>query len=74
MPAGPLYISMKRFRERLALESQIKDQNAIIRRALADLVRIGYLDFTEYKKGREIMFVINSRSPKLQAIERAAKK
>jgi len=74
MPAGPLYISMKRFRERLALESQIKDQNAIIRRALADLVRIGYLDFTEYKKGREIMFVINSRSPKLQAIGRATKK
>lgn len=74
MPAGPLYISMKRFRERLALESQIKDQNAIIRRALADLVRIGYLDFTEYKKGREIMFVINSRSPKLQAIGRVAQK
>ncbi|WP_241773620.1 RepB family plasmid replication initiator protein [Pantoea agglomerans] len=73
MPAGPLYISMKRFRERLALESQIKDQNAIIRRALRDLVRIGYLDFTEYKKGREIMFVINSRSPKLQAIGRAVK-
>jgi len=65
MPAGSLYISMKRFRERLALESQIKDQNAIIRRALADLVRIGYLDYTEYKKGREIMFVINGRSPKL---------
>ncbi|WP_397325019.1 RepB family plasmid replication initiator protein [Pantoea agglomerans] len=73
MPAGPLYISMKRFRERLALESQIKDQNAIIRRALRDLVRIGYLDFTEYKKGREIMFVINSRSPKLHAIGRAVK-
>ncbi|PWV83860.1 RepB family plasmid replication initiator protein [Pantoea ananatis] len=68
MPGGTLYISMRRFRERLALESQIKDQNAIIRRALADLVRIGYLDFNEYKKGREIIFVINSRSPKLQRL------
>lgn len=68
MPNGTLYISMKRFRERLALESQIKDQNAIIRRALADLVKIGYLDYNEYKKGREIMFVINSRSSKLQGL------
>lgn len=69
MPAGTLYISMKRFRERLALESQVKDQNAIIRRALTDLNKIGYLDYSESKKGREIMFIIHGRSPKLKGIE-----
>ncbi len=65
MPAGTLYVSMKRLRERLAMESQIKDQNAIIRRAMGDLRRIGYLDYNETKKGREIMFIIHNRSPKL---------
>ena len=55
MPAGTLYISMRRFRQRLVPESQIKDQNVIIRRALADLVRIAYLDYNEYKKGHEII-------------------
>ncbi|MDR6352598.1 RepB family plasmid replication initiator protein [Pantoea sp. SORGH_AS_0659] len=68
MPAGTLYISMKRLRERLAMESPIKLQNSIIRRALADLAKIGYLDYTEIKKGREIMFIMHGRSPKLQAL------
>jgi hypothetical protein len=62
MLAGTLYISMRRFRERLPLESQIKDQNVIIRRALCDLVRIGYLDYNEYKKGREIIRLLSSVS------------
>lgn len=65
MPSGTLYISMKRFRERLALESQVKDQNVIIRKALNDLNKIGYLNYSEVKKGREIHFIIHSRSPKL---------
>jgi len=68
MPSGTLYISMKRLRERLAMGSPVKLQNSIIRRAMADLVKIGYIDYTELKKGREIQFVINSRSPKLQAL------
>ena len=65
MPAGTLYISMKRLRERLSLESLVKDQNVIIRRAMAELAKINYLEFNEYKKGREIMFVIHNRSPKM---------
>jgi hypothetical protein len=65
MPAGTLYVSMKRLRERLAMESQVKDQNATIRRAMKDLKNIGYLDYNEAKKGREIMFIVHSRSPRL---------
>lgn len=68
MPAGTLYISMKRLRERLSMESPVKLQNSIIRRALTDLAKIGYLDYTEVKKGREIMFIVNGRSPKLQTL------
>ncbi|MBA4823762.1 protein RepA [Pantoea ananatis] len=66
MPSGTLYISMKRLRERLAMGSPVKLQNSIIRRAMADLERIGYINFSELKKGRETQFVIFSRSPKLQ--------
>lgn len=66
MTAGVLYISMKRLRERLSMLSQVKDQNAIIRRAMQDLKGIGYLDYTENKKGREIMFIVYSRTPKLK--------
>lgn len=65
MPAGTLYVSMKQLRERLAMESQVKDQNATIRRAMKDLKNIGYLDYNEAKKGREIMFIVHSRSPRL---------
>ncbi|EAR5684120.1 RepB family plasmid replication initiator protein [Salmonella enterica] len=65
MPAGTLYVSMKRLRERLSMASLIKDQNTTIRRALKDLKRIGYLDYAEIKKGREIMFIIYHRSPGL---------
>ena len=65
MPAGTWYVSMKRLRERLAMESQVKDQNATIRRAMKDLKNIGYLDYNEAKKGREIMFIVHSRSPRL---------
>lgn len=67
MPAGTLYISLKRLRERLAMQSRVCDQNVVVRRAMADLVAIGYLDFSEVKKGREVQFIIHSRSPKLTA-------
>lgn len=66
MPNGTLFISMKRLRERLSMESPVKRQNQIIRGALEDLKKIGYLDFQELKKGREIQFNIYGRSPKLQ--------
>lgn len=65
MPPGTLYISMKRLRERLALSTPARTQNQIIRRAMNDLERIGYVKFQEVKKGRDIQFQIFSRSPKL---------
>lgn len=50
MPGGTLYISMKRLRERLAIGSPVKLQNSIIRRAMAELEKIGYIDYTELNK------------------------
>ncbi|MDW2645933.1 protein RepA [Citrobacter sp. HN-141] len=67
MPSGTLYVSLKRLRERLAMQSRVCDQNVVVRRAMADLVSIGYLEFSEAKKGREVQFIIHSRSPKLTA-------
>lgn len=67
MPSGTLFVSLKRLRERLAMQSRVCDQNVVVRRAMADLVSIGYLEFSEVKKGREVQFIINSRSPKLTA-------
>lgn len=65
MPVGTLYVTMKRLRQRLDMSSKINEQNRIIRKALQDLRQIGYLDYSEVKKGREIQFIIHSRSPKL---------
>ncbi|EMD0638879.1 RepB family plasmid replication initiator protein [Salmonella enterica] len=69
MPPGTLYCSMKRLRERLAMRSRICDQNVTVRRALSDLVKIGYLDVSEVKKGRDIQFVIHKRSPSLKVLQ-----
>ncbi|EJG5414291.1 RepB family plasmid replication initiator protein [Salmonella enterica] len=67
MPPGALYITMKRFRDRLSMISPVRVQNQVIRRALADLERIGYLKYSEAKKGRDIQFYIVGRNPKLTA-------
>lgn len=54
--------TMKRLRERLAMESQVKDQNATIRRAMKDLKSIGYLDYNETKKvGKSCSLFITAR-------------
>lgn len=66
MPPGTLYCSMKRLRERLAMVSPVKRQNQIVRAALEDLKNIGYLDFSEVKKGRDIQINIFKRSPRLE--------
>lgn len=65
MPPSTLFVSMKRLRERLAMESQVKDQNATIRRAMTDLKKIGYIDYTETKKGRRSC---SSSIPALQSL------
>jgi len=68
MPSGTLFCSMKRLRERMAMSSPVSKQNQIIRRAMDDLLKIGYLKFNETKKGRDIVFVISDRNPKLLAV------
>ncbi|AOP97997.1 RepB family plasmid replication initiator protein [Enterobacter roggenkampii] len=65
MPPGTLYISIKRLRERLSMASQVKDQNATIRKAMRELLKIGYLDYSEIKKMGEVMFIIHARCPRL---------
>lgn len=66
MPSGTIFCSMKRLRERLAMASPVKRQNQIIRAALDDLKRIGYMDCSEAKKGRDIQITVFKRSPKLE--------
>lgn len=65
MPAGTLFVNMKRLRERLLLTTPVRTQNQSIRKALKELQIIGYLDYQEVKKGRDIQFQIFKRSPKL---------
>lgn len=65
MPAGTLFVSMKRLRERLLLTTPVRTQNQIIRKAMLELKSIGYLEYQEVKKGRDIQFQIFKRSPKL---------
>lgn len=65
LPKKPVPISMKRLRDRLNLTSAVNEQNRTIRRALATLKEIGYLEYSELTKGREIYFQIHKRNPKL---------
>nr|UGK56119.1 hypothetical protein [Escherichia coli] len=58
MPAGTLFVSMKRLRERLLLTTPVRTQNQIIRKAMLELKSIGYLEYQEVKKGRDIQFQI----------------
>ncbi|HEY3592180.1 MAG TPA: RepB family plasmid replication initiator protein [Buttiauxella sp.] len=59
-------ISMARFRARLNLTSRAITQNATVRKAMAQLKDIGYLDYTEYQRGRAVYFHIHYRRPKLR--------
>lgn len=58
MPAGTLFVNMKRLRERLLLTTPVRTQNQIIRKAMLELKSIGYLEYQEVKKGRDIQFQI----------------
>uniref|UniRef100_UPI003AF08574 hypothetical protein n=1 Tax=Escherichia coli TaxID=562 RepID=UPI003AF08574 len=49
---------MKRLRERLLLTTPVRTQNQIIRKAMLELKSIGYLEYQEVKKGRDIQFQI----------------
>ena len=65
LPQNPAPISMKRMRDRLNLTSNLYTQNHTVRKAMAQLKDIGYLDYTEFKRGRATYFSVHYRNPKL---------
>lgn len=65
LPQNPAPISMKRLRDRLNLTSNLYTQNHTIRKAMEQLRDIGYLDYTEFKRGRTTYFSVHYRNPKL---------
>lgn len=68
LPTNPAPISLARLRMRLNLGSKITTQNHVVRRAMEQLKEIGYLDYSEVKRGRSVFFIIHSRTPKLDGI------
>ncbi len=69
LPPNPAPISMARLRQRLNLTSRPITQNATVRRAMEQLKDIGYLDYTELKRGSSVVFHIHYRRPKLKPAE-----
>lgn len=74
LPQNPVPISMKRMRDRLNLTSNIYTQNHTVRKAMEQLKDIGYLDYTEFKRGRSTYFSVHYRNPKLISSTRPALK
>ncbi|MXP51468.1 RepB family plasmid replication initiator protein [Pantoea sp. SoEX] len=68
LPTNPIPISLVRLRIRLNLSSKITTQNYVVRRAMKQLKKIGYLDYSEVKRGRSVFFIIHERIPKLNKI------
>ncbi|KPS36919.1 RepB family plasmid replication initiator protein, partial [Klebsiella variicola] len=64
LPQNPAPISMKRMRDRLNLTSNVYTQNHTVRKAMEQLRDIGYLDYTEFKRGRATYFSVHYRNPK----------
>lgn len=65
LPKDPAPVSMKRLRERLRLKSRVAYQNHIVRKALAELKEINYLEYSEFKRGRSVYFNVTKRNPNL---------
>ena len=69
LPPKPAPISMARLRARLNLTSRVITQNATVRKAMEQLKEIGYLDYTETKRGSSVYFWVHYRHPKLRPAE-----
>lgn len=65
LPKDHAPISMKRLRDRLNLTSSVYTQNHTVRKAMEQLKEIGYLEYTETKRGKSTFFVVHYRNPKL---------
>jgi len=66
LPPSPAPVSLARLRARLNLTSRTITQNATVRKAMEQLKEIGYLDYTELKRGKVVYFAIHYRRPKLR--------
>ncbi|MEE9647923.1 protein RepA [Enterobacter soli] len=66
LPNNPAPVGFNRLRERLSLISEIKEQNRVVKRAVEQLIDIGYLQATIKKEGQENFLLIHSRNPKLK--------
>lgn len=69
LPVNPAPVSLARLRMRLNLASKNTTQNHVVRRAMEQLKEIGYLDYSEVKRGRAVFFIIHNRMPKLDGIQ-----
>jgi hypothetical protein len=66
LPSNPAPVSLARLRARLNLTSRTITQNATVRKAMEQLRAIGYLDYSEVKRGKVVYFIIHERQPKLR--------
>lgn len=68
LPPNPAPVSLARLRARLNLSSRnVSSQNQTIRNGLKSLKELGYLDYSELKRGRSVYIQIHNRNPKLKA-------
>lgn len=65
LPPDPAPVSIGRLRMRLNLTSRTITQNATVRKAMEQLRQIGYLGYSELRRGRSVYFHIHFRRPKL---------
>lgn len=70
LPTKPAPISLARLRTRLNLSTNnVSSQNQTIRNGLKSLQELGYLDYSEVKRGRSVYIQIHNRNPKLKVVE-----
>lgn len=68
LPDNPAPISFIRIRERLLLTSAVFEQNRLIKAALLAMAKIGYIEYSIVKKGRESFVFIHKRNKKLKSL------
>lgn len=69
LPDNPAPISFTRIRDRLLLTSAVFEQNRLIKAALLAMAKIGYIEYSITKKGRESYVLIHKRNKKLKSID-----
>lgn len=66
LPDNPAPLRFDRIIERLNLTSLVKEQNRLIKAALEQLRKIGYIDYDVVKDGRTLTLLIHKRNKKLK--------